>query len=367
MNHKLRLLGISVLLIIWLILTGIAWFGPAKDISVAERRPLKKRPGITVENVWNGSFMKSFDEYTLDQFPMRDSFRELKSVFHFYALKQSDNNNIYISNGYAAKQEYPLNLNSADFAIKKFQSIYDTYLKNTDSKVYMTLIPDKGYYLAEDSGHLRMDYKKLYSRLEDNTPWANHIDLRDTLSLKDYYHTDTHWRQETLLPAAGKISETLGITIPDNDKFSTEKIEKPFYGVYFGQAALPMKPDYIEIMHSDILNHAKVYDYETKEYTGIYSMEKIQGKDMYDIYLSGAKALLSIENPMATTDRELIVFRDSFGSSMIPLLVQDYARVTAVDIRYINSSRLNDFIEFNGQDVLFLYSTLTMNNSSVLK
>jgi hypothetical protein len=52
---------------------------------------------------------------------------------------------------------------------------------------------------------------------------------------------------------------------------------------------------------------------------------------------------------------------------MIPLLVQGYRTITLVDLRYMNSSMLGQFIEFVDQDVLFLYSTLVLNNSNSLK
>ena len=82
----------------------------------------------------------------------------------------------------------------------------------------------------------------------------------------------------------------------------------------------------------------------------------------YDVFLSGARAVLRIENPNAKTDRELIVFRDSFSSSMIPLLVEDYATVTLVDIRYVPARMLDQYVTFDGQDVLFMYSTLVLNS-----
>ena len=47
--------------------------------------------------------------------------------------------------------------------------------------------------------------------------------------------------------------------------------------------------------------------------------------------------------------------------------MQDYAKVTLVDIRYIQIDVLDRFLEFNGQDVLFLYSALVLNNSSTIK
>ena len=96
-------------------------------------------------------------------------------------------------------------------------------------------------------------------------------------------------------------------------------------------------------------------------------MDKLTSRDLYEGFLSGSRSLLTIENPNAASDRELIIFRDSFGSSIAPLLVQEYAKVTLVDIRYLQIDLLGRFLEFNGQDVLFLYSTLVLNNSETIK
>jgi len=85
------------------------------------------------------------------------------------------------------------------------------------------------------------------------------------------------------------------------------------------------------------------------------------------MFLGGADALLTIENPNAVTNKELILFRDSFGSSLAPYLAEGYQKITMVDIRYIQPEMLGYFIEFEGQDVLFLYSTLILNNSLGLR
>ena len=63
----------------------------------------------------------------------------------------------------------------------------------------------------------------------------------------------------------------------------------------------------------------------------------------------------------------MIIFRDSFGSSITPLLIPYYSKITVIDNRYIASDYLTNYIEFNDQDVLFLYSTLIVNNSGSLK
>ena len=77
--------------------------------------------------------------------------------------------------------------------------------------------------------------------------------------------------------------------------------------------------------------------------------------------------MLTVENPAAGNHRELIVFRDSFGSSLAPLLVPGYSKVTLLDIRYLPTDFLSQAVEFRDQDVLFLYSTQVLNQSAMLK
>lgn len=346
-------------LTLWGALALWAWFIPSKQISEAERRPLAQKPAFSEK------FQTEFEAYSLDQFPLRDGFRRLKSLFHTGVLGQRDNNGIYLTNGTAVKQEYPLNPDSVKHAMGRFQKIYDEYL--TESRCFYAIIPDKGYYLGEDSGHLTMDYDALYAQMAAGLPWAQEIDLRPVLTGQDYYRTDTHWRQENLIPAASVLCEGLGVTPPKAEQFAATPLERPFYGVYYGQAALPMEPDTMYLMESDMLSACTVFDYETGKTGRVYDMTKLDSRDLYDVYLSGARALLTIENPNAGTDRELIVFRDSFGSSMVPLLLSDYGRVTLVDIRYIQPDLLGQFLDFHGQDVLFLYSTLVLNSSGALK
>ena len=87
--------------------------------------------------------------------------------------------------------------------------------------------------------------------------------------------------------------------------------------------------------------------------------------------MGGASALplLRIDNPNATTDKELIIFRDSFGSSIAPLLAEGYSSVYLVDIRYGNFDMMKEFygLEITDQDILFLYSSIILNSSFSFK
>ena len=118
---------------------------------------------------------------------------------------------------------------------------------------------------------------------------------------------------------------------------------------------------------NEMTENCVVYDYETRKNGKIYDMEKAYGKDPYEMFLSGAKSLLTIENPNAASEKELILFRDSFGSSVAPLLVSAYKKITLVDIRYIHPDLLGNYIQFEDQDVLFLYSTSVLNNGDTIK
>ena len=107
-----------------------------------------------------------------------------------------------------------------------------------------------------------------------------------------------------------------------------------------------------------------VYDYETEAQESLYDLSAVDTKTPYDLYLQGSKSLLHIDSPLSATDKTLVVFRDSFGSSLIPLLAESYRTIYAVDIRYRPSQLLGRYLTFDGsEDVLFLYSVMVLQNS----
>jgi len=363
MKKKFTVLAGVAIAVIWIGLSLCAWILPAKESSDSERRPLAQMPQISAKSIFGGDFTKGFEEYTLDQFPGRDAFRSIKALFHRYILGNRDNNGIYIAGGSAAALEYPVDEESVDHALKQFNFVYEQYLQGTDCKVYNAIVPDKSYYLARENGYPAMDYAAFFRLVEEGMPWAEQIDLTKQLDTQDYYRTDLHWRQENILPVAEHIGAALGVSVEDG--FTPRLLERPFYGVYYGQAALPMEPDTMYLMESDLIKACRVYNYTEGSYSEVYDSAKLESKDLYDIYLSGPQSLLRIENPGAATKRELIIFRDSFGSSLAPLLLQDYATITLVDLRYIQPQLLGKFLEFGEQDVLFLHSTLVLNKNLI--
>ena len=357
-----RTISLILILAIWGGLAAFAWGKAPAEVSDAERRPLEQFPAVSGESLLSGQFMKDFADYAVDQFPLRDGFRSLNAYLTYYLLGQKDNNGIYLSDGYAAKMDYPLDEGSVSNALTRFMELHELYLEG--SEVHFALVPDKSYYLAEEAGVLSIDYDALYAHVAESLPWAELIDLREYLTIDDYYRTDTHWRQEQIVPAAQAIAEKLGVTVPEFDKM---QIDRPFYGVYYGQAALPMEPDTMYYLTNEVLENCTVTIHDSGTTAAVLDTTKLGSRDLYDVFLSGGAAVLEINNPAGQAGKELIVFRDSFGSSMVPLLLNDYETVWVLDTRYVNPAMLGNFVDFHGQDVLFLYSTLILNSSSALR
>ncbi|MBO5273597.1 MAG: hypothetical protein J6I45_03175 [Clostridia bacterium] len=335
------------------------------EISRSERRRLASFKTPTWERILDASWMKEFDEdYTLDSFPFRDSLRALKANFQFNVMGQSDNNDIYIVNGHAAKIER-LNEGSVEAAANKFNKLI---AKLPDSaNVYYSIIPDKSMYLAEN--HPQINHGRLLEIMREKMNGATYIDLYSVLSADSYYTTDLHWEQSKLIPVAETLCSGMGVEI-SGEGYTVNTLE-PFYGVYSGQSALSLDADKLHYLTGGAIDGAvvKLLDTNTLEMadSSMYVTEKFSGIDPYDVFLSGAQPLITIENPNSTSDRELIIFRDSYSSSLAPLLAEGYAKITLIDLRYLASPMVEQLVEFSEEcDVLFLYGTLVLNSSGVL-
>ena len=330
-------------------------FSSDKLISEYERRKLNQRPKLNEIDV------EKWESYTSDQFIFRDSFRFLKSFVNRNILMQLDNHDLYTIEDQIYKKEAPLNSASIENFNKKIQNIIN---QTTDeNKVYLALIPQKEYYV-KDKIYQHFDYETLYEMVE-NAFDVNFIDLRASLTQKDYYQTDTHWKQENLAGVLDSLQKAMQFERFEST-ITKHKIDS-FYGVYYGQLAQKRAPEELVYLSSETIDSAKVSYLEDETISSVYTPHKKNSLDGYDVFLNGASSLIEIINPNASTDQELIIFRDSFGSSLAPLLIESYHKITLVDTRYIYSQFYLDLIEFDHQDVLFLYSTLLVNQSGTLR
>jgi peptide methionine sulfoxide reductase MsrA len=339
---------------------------PNQEFTHSERRRLAKAPDFSWESLFNGGLFEEFDKYTLDQFVFRDAFREIKAMGSYDLFRQKDNNDIYLIDGHIGKMIYPLNEKAVKSAADKLNEVYKRYLQG--KKVSYAVIQDKNYFLAKQNGYLSMDYDRMLEILHTNIDNMNYIDLFNSLTIDDYYRTDIHWRQEKLSGVADKLLKGMGNDVRTKEIQYESKELHPFYGSLYGQAALKVEPDTLVYLTNQEIDNYTIYDYEIKDNADVYVPKKFEGMDPYDVFLSGAKPLLNITNPAAGTDKKLILFRDSFGSSIAPLLMAGYSEIILVDLRYAAAEILDRYIDFSeDQDVLFLYNTEILNKGYLFK
>lgn len=328
---------------------------PDREVSRSERRRLAQLPPLS------SGFSDKLEEYMLDQFPLREQLRTVNSLVRLYGLGQADIHGIYLQGGGAFRMDGPLQEKQVRHAAAVFSAVQEKYFPSLPA--HYVIVPDKN--AKAETGRPRLDTETMRGIVREALPGMTEIDIWDLLSADDYYKTDPHWRQERLLPVAAAICEALGADAPGT---FTEKTLSPFYGAYYGQAALPMAPDTLTYLESADTKAAEVTGPELDGAQPVYRPELLGGTDGYDVFLSGAQAVLTVTSPNVHNGRHLVLFRDSFGSSLAPLLLGSFERITLVDLRYISAARLTDYADLSdATDVLYLCSTAVWNNGGTLR
>lgn len=245
---------------------------------------------------------------------------------------------------------------------EKINAITEQYLKDSEN-IFYAVIPSKNYYINHRLPEA-FDYDGMNRILQKQITGAVGINLYPYLGFDDYLKTDFHWKQESLQKVVDRLGQSLGFEI-DLSQFETNTYDS-FTGQYgYG------KPDFLKetltYLTNDATDTAVVENYQDAEFKKVYNLDKLKTTSAYDAFLSGPTPLITIKNEKSTSDKELIIFRDSFSSSLAPLLIDAYKEITLIDIRYVMSSKLGEFVDFHGQDVLFLYNDQIINNSDMLK
>ncbi len=337
------------------------------SVLVSERRKAAQFPEFSVEKVIDKSFFDGVEDYLTDQFPLRDKFRAIKAFVQLKIFNQKDNNGTYFVDGHISEIDETLSESSVENAAKKMNAIYDKYLKDKNNRIFYSIIPDKNYFLADKNGYPSYDYQKMTDIMKSKVFNMEYIDIFDCLTIDDYYETDSHWKQENLSAVVERLGEKMGFDAVETNAYTPENLGD-FNGVYASRLAFGIEPDKLICMRNEVTDSAVIFNVETqKKSVGVYDADKLSGNDKYEFFFSGAVPIITAENPLNPDGKELVIFRDSFGSSLAPLLLGSYGKITLVDTRYISSQILGEYVDFENCDVLFIYNTQLLNQSSMLK
>lgn len=332
---------------------------PYADYSESERRKLAPKPELTVESVLSGNYGKRAEEYSKDHFPFRDLLRKLKVMTAFGVFNKSDDRGLFTEGNHIVKSEYPFKEEKVKRALNIFKGITDKYLADGHA-AYISVIPDKNAF----SSGLKMDYDEFESYVKENSTFAEYIKISHLLNMDSYYYTDPHWKEESIIPVYEEISRAMGNR--DFAEYETV-LAGDFKGAYSGQLPLSAGRDKACYVWNEMMKDYKAFNHEKNREIPLYNEDSVNGKDPYEMYLDGPSSIITIENPHVKETKELVVFRDSFGSSIGPLLAEKYSKITLVDVRYISSAFIGKFVDFENADMLFLYSSTVLNNSETLR
>ena len=282
---------------------------------------------------------------------------------------EEQSNNFYVADGAIYEKTGTVNENAILANTEKINKTYQQYLQNMN--VYFTIIPDKTYYLEDK---LDTDFKDVVENVESNlNSNIQYFDISSVLELEDYYKTDMHWKQENLDNVVDVIEKEMKI---QNENYEEpnyeEKILGDFYGTYYKeQKENNIEPDELKYLTNEEIEKSTVYNAETESNEPVYNISKAKETgNLYDAFLSGASAIEIIKNEQSETGKKLILFRDSFGSSIAPLLINEYEEIVLIDLRYVNYTILSNYVNFSdyeNQDVLFLYSSRVINKSGIFR
>ena len=123
-GKKIKVKTSAVFAILFFVFCIVNIVYPSQGFSANENRNLAQFPNMSVKSIADGTFMKDFDDYTADQFILRDFFASLKAKIQLMTGRK-DNNGVYLSDGgyLIAKPEYNKDVLDENIrAVKDFTS-----------------------------------------------------------------------------------------------------------------------------------------------------------------------------------------------------------------------------------------------------
>jgi hypothetical protein len=188
-----------------------------------------------------------------------------------------------------------------------------------------------------------------------------------------YYRTDHHWNGGGAYAAYCALGGALGYSPLPESSFDIDRREG-FYGSVYAKSGLWLtKPDAIELWSPPCPVRATAYDAgkapDVRD--SPFFMEYLDDWDKYSVFLGGIRGLSVIENlGISKTGRSLLIIKDSYANSLIPLLIAHYDTIVAVDLRRYRepiSGLYEEYFEDAADvGVLYVYSMNHIVNDSDL-
>lgn len=308
------------------------FLGPIKVFSAFENRYLTQRPALRWEDVVNGRWMLTYEEYINDQFMLRDEWITLKSLSERFLMKKENNGIVFGKDGYlfekllGLSEQTTLNLKY----LSEFESLVNAPLTSMIVPSSYAILKDylpKGVPLLDQISWLEQwDQQLNLLRIEKR--------LSDQADQALYYKNDHHWTLEGAYIAYTALCEQWGITPNPYESFSIETVDG-FLGTYYAKA----KPsdamaDRLSLIDPKIIS----YSVGEQSFPSLIDRNKLSTHDKYGAFLHGNIGYSTVIVNETEQPNRLLVIKDSYANSLIPFLTAHFDEIVIVDLRHFSGS-----------------------------
>ncbi len=353
-----------------LLLVAASIIQPDRKISDEENRVLTTFPKPGIENIKNKEYMTALEDYSSDQFILRDLWIRLKVRCDLLVGKR-EFNGVYLG-----KKKYlmqiPVGMDEKNTK-ENLEAMNRFRQKNSDLRMNALIVPNAAYIMksylplgapvrdqGEDMNYIKKQLSGGIGLIDITETLRKHVDEGI------YYKTDHHWTSRGAaygFNAAAKQLEIEGLV----SDYKIYTVATDFSGTLASRSGYHKVKDTVEVYQPENVEYQYLVsdsDNEEKRPT-IYDRKALEGKDKYQVFFGGNHAMVDI---VTTNDnqRRLLVFKDSYANSFVPFLIPYYNEIIMIDARYYYENA-NMLIENKGiTDVLFLYNMDTFLNDNSL-
>ena len=356
-----NLIGKIFIIVLFLVLI-VNVIVPDKEKSELENRALESRPRFNLTTVLSGDFMEQWEKYLSDQFAGRNTWRRVKVGLDRMGGAKMENN-IYIGKGGQLMENIEVpdedQLDANMTAIQNFAQTYE------DIPVTMMLVPDAACILTDRLPAFAEveDQRQMFSmaerKLGDSVNWIDTVSiLNKHKSEKLYYKTDHHWTTQGAFYVFQDAAQTFGIEGDVSDDFVSYTVTDSFNGVLAASSGVGLdERELIDIYVPTEGDDDVIVDYvdEGRKTTSLYDSSKLDTRDKYGVFLGGNTSVIDIKT-VSTSQKRLLIVKDSFADCFIPFLAPYYREIVVVDPRYYSGTMDEIMDTYRITDALILYS-----------
>lgn len=161
-------------------------------------------------------------------------------------------------------------------------------------------------------------------------------------------------------------ADSLGIDPLAPSDFAIETVSTNFLGTIHSKLNLPIAPDSIQLYRPASEPEWNVYyDGSSQPAHSLYSMDALNTRDQYRVFLDGNHGWTKIENPAQHSDKKLLIIKDSYAHSFAPFAALHFDETHMIDLRYFNG-KINQFTKQQCTQTSWFYTRYLVSSKTFM-